>query len=66
MKLSIALLALTLLANSAFAATAVWTGRQVQVQTVTYQWAWSCEYMYAGQKFWQVYQGSCPNSINIQ
>lgn len=66
MKSIIAILALTLLANSALAATAVWTGRQVQVQTVTYQWAWNCEYMYAGQKFWQVYPGSCPNSINIQ
>lgn len=63
----IAALAAGLLASSyAFAATAYWTGRQEQVQTVTYQIAWNCEYNYAGQVFWRVYQGSCPSSVEVQ
>jgi hypothetical protein len=55
-----------LVALPAYAATAYWTGRQEQVQTVTYQIAWNCEYNYAGQTFWRVYQGSCPSSIEVQ
>lgn len=54
------------LAAPAFAATAVWTGKQEQVITVTYQIAWNCEYNYAGQTFWRVFQGSCPSSIEVQ
>jgi ABC-type uncharacterized transport system permease subunit len=50
----------------ASAATAFWTGRSEQVQTVTYQMAWNCEYNYAGQIFWKVFVGSCPNSIEVQ
>jgi len=57
---------LTALSMQAFAATAYWTGQQKQVQTVTYQWAWNCEYRYGGQTFWKVYSGTCPSSIEIQ
>ncbi len=60
------LLVLLAATGSAYAATAFWTGRQEQVQTVTYQMAWKCEYNYAGQTFWQVFQGSCPSSIEVQ
>lgn len=50
----------------AFAATAIFTGRQEMVQTVTYQTAWNCEYNYLGQRFWRVYTGSCPSSVEVQ
>jgi heme/copper-type cytochrome/quinol oxidase subunit 2 len=67
MKKSIAAVIILLLAaTSAFAATAFWTGRQEQVQTVTYQWAWKCEYNYNGQTFWRIFQTSCPSSIEVQ
>ena len=49
-----------------FAATAFWTGRQEQVQTVTYQWAWKCEYNYNGQKFWRIFKMSCPSSVEVE
>jgi hypothetical protein len=53
-------------AAPAMAATAFFTGRQEQVQTVTYQSAWKCEYSYNGQKFWQVHKTSCPSSVEVQ
>jgi hypothetical protein len=54
-----------LMASPAFAATAYWTGRQEMVQTVTYRTAWNCEYNYAGQVFWRVFEGSCPSSVEV-
>lgn len=45
---------------------AFWTGKQVMVQTVTYQSGWNCEYNYAGQTIWRVFIGSCPSSIAVQ
>lgn len=48
------------------AATAYWTGKQQQVQTVTYQYGWSCEYNYAGRTFWRTFVGSCPSSVQVQ
>lgn len=39
MKKYLVVIALLLSSTSAFAASAFWTGRQEQVQTVTYQWA---------------------------
>lgn len=66
-RLKIIIAIVTLLsANTAFAITAVWTGNQVQVQTVTYKYVWKCEYMFAGQKFWKLSEGSCPNSIEVE
>lgn len=47
-------------------ATAYWTGKQQQVQTVTYQSGWSCEYNYAGRTFWRTFVGSCPASVQVQ
>ncbi len=52
-------------AASANAATAIWTGRQEQVQTVTYQWVWRCEYNYLGKTFWKLYQSGCPASVEV-
>lgn len=46
--------------------TAHWTGRQHQVQTVTYQFGWNCEYNYAGGAFWRTFVGSCPSSVQVQ
>jgi len=51
---------------SALAATAFFTGRQEQVQTVTYQMAWKCEYNYAGNTFWRVFKNSCPSSVEVE
>jgi hypothetical protein len=62
----IALLAGLLLAGTASAATAVWTGKQEQVQTVTGQIAWRCEYDYAGQKLYFLFQTSCPATVEVQ
>lgn len=47
-------------------ANAYWTGKQQQVQTVTYQSGWSCEYNYAGRTFWRTFVGTCPSSIQVQ
>ncbi len=60
-----ALLAL-LACSQAHANTAIWTGRSEMVQTVTYQWVWRCEYNYNGQRFWRLFQNSCPASIQVQ
>lgn len=65
MKQVIATFCLMLMASPAFAATAYWTGRQEMVQTVTYRTAWNCEYNYAGQVFWRVFEGSCPSSVEV-
>ena len=46
--------------------TAMWTGNQRQVQTVTNQFGWTCEYRYAGQTFWRTFVGSCPSTIQVQ
>lgn len=48
------------------AAIAYFTGKQQQVQTVTYQYGWSCEYNYAGRTFWRTFVGSCPASVQVQ
>lgn len=53
-------------AVAAAVATAYWTGKQTQVQTVTYQFGWSCEYSYAGQTFWRTFVGTCPTSVQVQ
>lgn len=66
MKSAIALVATLLASASVFAATAFWTGRSEMVTTVTYQQAWKCEYMYAGQKFWRVFRNSCPSSVEVE
>lgn len=59
--------ALFLLASlsTAQAATAYFTGEQVQVQTVTYQMAWRCTYQYNGQHIYQIFMMSCPSSIQV-
>jgi len=53
-------------ATSAYAATAYFTGHQEMVQTVTFKMAWKCEYLYNGQKIYQIFEGSCPSSIEVQ
>jgi hypothetical protein len=55
-----------LVAAPAYAATAFFTGRQEMVQTVTYQQAWRCEYNYNGQMIYEIFQTSCPSSIEVQ
>ena len=52
--------------TSAYAASAFWTGRQEQVQTVTYKWVWRCEYNYNGQTFWRLFETSCPSSVEVE
>jgi hypothetical protein len=64
-KITVVLIA-TLLSSSAFAATAYWTGRQEMVTTVTYKMGWNCEYQYAGKKFWLVFTGRCPSSVDVE
>jgi len=68
-----AILVVALCAGPASAATAYWTGRSEQVQTVTYKWVWRCEYNYIGHGFgylsrlfaavdWSWAPGGCQNS----
>jgi len=45
---------------------AFWTGKQQQVQTVTNQFGWTCEYNYAGRTFWRTFVGTCPSSVQVQ
>lgn len=48
-------------------ATAYWTGKVEYVTTVTGQRAVSCQYDYAGQKFWKTFSGgTCPSSIEVR
>ena len=66
MKKLLALLVASLLASSAFAATAFWTGEVEYVTTVTYQTGVRCGYNYAGQHFYMVFSGgTCPMSVNV-
>lgn len=60
-----AVAALLAASGQAYAALAFWTGKQEQVQTVTYQMAWRCEYNYNGQLFWKVFKTSCPSSVEV-
>jgi hypothetical protein len=53
-------------ATAAMAATAIWTGQQEMVTTVTGKSAWKCYYNYNGQIFTQIFETSCPSSIEIQ
>lgn len=66
MKTAIILFAALLAVSTAYAATANWTGKQEMVTTVTYQQAWRCEYIYAGQTFWRVFKISCPSSVEVE
>jgi hypothetical protein len=45
---------------------AVFTGKGQQVQTVTGQMAWQCQYNYAGQSFYLLMQTYCPFSVPVQ
>lgn len=46
--------------------TASWTGQQRQVQTITNQFGWSCEYRYTAQTFWRTFVGACPSTVQVQ
>lgn len=46
--------------------TAYFTGQQQQVQTVTNQFGWSCQYNYGGRTFWRTFVGACPQSVQVQ
>ncbi len=60
------LVGLLAVASPAFAASAFWTGKQEQVQTVTYQMAWRCEYNYNGQMLYFIFKTSCPSSVEVE
>jgi hypothetical protein len=65
MKTFLALFALVA-CSQATAADAFFTGKQEQVQTVTYKWVWRCQYNYNGQLFWRLFETSCPSSVKVQ
>ena len=54
------------LAPASSSATAYFTGQQRQIQTVTYQSGWNCEYRYLSQTFWRTFVGTCPSSVQVQ
>lgn len=64
--MKLAALILIALAGNAYAATAFWTGRSQQGQSVTGMYVMNCEYNYAGRTFWQAFSGYCPNTVEIQ
>ncbi len=45
---------------------ATWTGQGQQVQTVTGQIAWQCQYNYAGQTFYLLMDGYCPAYTQVR
>jgi hypothetical protein len=60
-------LASLLIAGSAYAASAYWTGKSRYVTTVTYQQALECQYDYLGRKFWvAVDSGFCPATVQVR
>jgi len=62
-----ALILILLIPNTTLASgSAFWTGKSRQVQTVTYQMAWECEYNYNGQSFTKIFQSMCPSSISVE
>jgi hypothetical protein len=64
---TITFILLSVITSAALAGgSAVFTGRMEAVQTVGYQAAWRCEYMYNGQTFTRVYRGSCPYSFYVE
>jgi len=54
------------MAAPAYAAQAIWTGQQEQVQTVTGKFVWRCYYNYNGQVFSRLFEMSCPPSVEIE
>lgn len=66
MKKLIALIVGLTISSTAYAATAYWTGQVQYGQSVTGQYVANCQYMYAGNYFWQAFVGSCPTSIEVR
>jgi hypothetical protein len=64
-KLIVALIVGMAISGTANAATAFWTGQSHMAQSVTGQMVWNCEYMYAGNKFWRAFVGTCPMSVEV-
>lgn len=63
----ILMFAVALMSASAYAARAYWTGRVEHINTVTGRAGVSCEYDYAGQKFWRTFaRSNCPSSIDVE
>jgi hypothetical protein len=62
----LALLMLVAPAAEAWPVRAVWTGKQVQVQTVTYKWMWRCEYLYNGERYYFLFENVCPSYVEIE
>lgn len=46
--------------------TAMYTGRQKAVQTITGQYGNQCEYNYLGKVFTRVFTGICPSSVQVE
>jgi hypothetical protein len=56
-----------LVASTAHAATAFWTGQVRYITTITYKQGVECEYNYAGNTFWRTFTGSsCPANVQVQ
>lgn len=64
-KLILALVVGMAISGTASAATAFWTGRMEQAQSVTGNTVMNCEYMYAGNTFWRAFAGYCANSVEV-
>jgi hypothetical protein len=65
-KLAVGLILATAAAN-ALGAQAFFTGRQEQVQTVTYKWVWRCWYNYNGREFYRLVESSsCPQYVEVE
>lgn len=47
-------------------ARAHFTGQMQAAQSVTGAYGYNCEYSVNGQKFWRMFQGSCPSSVEVR
>lgn len=66
MKRLIFTIAIVLSMSASAAIVATFTGFQEQVQTVTGQFVWKCQYDYFGQKFYRLFRTHCPGTIEVE
>ena len=66
MKNALVIAALVLASGSALAVTATWTGRSEMATSISGAMGFRCEYYYAGKKFWLMFSGSCPATVEVQ
>jgi hypothetical protein len=65
MKKTIIVIGCLCVSTLAFGATAMFTGRQQYVYTVTGKYVVKCEYQYLGNIFTRLFEGNCPQTVEV-